>query len=649
MKTFDTTVNGLRAIAILLVMAFHYGLVPFSGGFVGVDVFFVISGYVITLSVLERLRTKSFSILGYLKSRFFRIFPALLFVSFFTVIASAFILFPSDAYRSAWHALSSISFVSNFVFWKEIGYFDVDNEFKPFLHTWSLSVEWQFYLLWPIAIFILMLLKRFSIPLLVLGIIVSVIASTLLSKYSNFVFYMMPLRGWEFALGALIAFVPSDNGIRKGWPILSVLGVLGVFAASLIYDENTTFPSYTAALPCVSAFLILFFNRRYIEPFFSLTIFQYLGNISYSLYLYHWPVWVLYKNAVYRDLGLSDFGLILVIVFLLSHLSYKYIEQPYRARKPESAKRLSFVLVCVVLLCCGVSYYIIKTDGKTGRYDKSEIALIDYFKNKNEAYQEKYGVFYPLTPDEKWSADKHLNIPCLYDDYVLKSGDDPKIVDRVFYNNSLHEDKHGSYLVIGDSNGKNVYEALLLAFPDKGFSLLMNSGCAAVEAQNCFPHLKEQLQLLFSKADINGVILSSRYSYQSIEGVDTIVQYLREINMPFLITGATPMLRRTIDMVMLHKGVGLGEKFILPLTGTYYHPDIFEKDLVLEKVSQNYEGYFWDKKAVLCPDNQCVLMDEEEGSPLYLDTQHLSDVGIEKLVENMRNSNAFKRFFGSQN
>ncbi len=646
MKKFDTSVNGLRAIAILIVIAFHYGMKTFSGGFVGVDIFFVISGFVITQSIYTKLKAKSFSVVDYFKSRFFRIFPALLMMTFVTLLLSSLILLPIDAERTAWHALSSITFLSNFVFWKEVGYFDVDNDFKPLLHTWSLSVEWQFYLLWPIAVFVLYALKKISVPMVILSIILGIIASGLLEKYSNFVFYMMPFRGWEFALGALIAFVPDKAPIRQIFPILSlIIGFSGIFISSVFYSTDTTFPGFAATLPCISAFTLLFFNRKYSSPILAFPLFQYLGNISYSLYLYHWPVLLLYKHFVFRELYFYEIFIVLAIVLLLSHVSYKYIEQPFRNRN-SSHKRLLLILIVVVSsLCSAMSYYVISTDGKMNRYNKQQNELIDYFRIENEAYKNKYGVFYPKTSDEVWSAEKHLNIPCLYDNYLPKSADDNKITNCVINNNEHHKDKESRYLVIGDSNGKNIYEALIKAFPDKGFSILMHSGCAPAQSKNCFPFLRGQLENIFANTKIDGVILSSRYSYQSIEGMKNTVDVLTNNKMPFIIIGSTPMLRRTVDMIFLRKGISLdASEFSLPLNDTYFQPDIFEKDKLLQNLAVENGGVFYDKKNIICPDNICYMKLEKYNRPIYLDSQHLSEDGIDLLVQAFKNNDVVNKF-----
>lgn len=648
MKDFDLSVNGLRAVAVLVVIAFHFGLYPIRGGFVGVDIFFVISGFVITASIMERLNNKSFTLIGYFKSRFYRIFPALLVTTLITLVLSAFILFPVDAERSAWHGLAAIGFVSNFLFWKEVGYFDADSSYKPFLHTWSLAVEWQFYMLWPLAVYILYLFRRFATVLLIFGIGLGIAASGLLMNYPNFVFYMMPPRGWEFALGGLIALVPADHKIRQRFAFTSFVLGFGAIAISVVmFNDNTVFPGFAAALPCFGAFLLLFFKRDYSEKVLSLSPFQYLGKVSYSLYLVHWPVLILYQHFVFRSLGVIDIVLMSAVTLILSHLSYVYVEQEFRKPAENFRSKRVFVLLVLIALSGFVAWFTISTEGKTGRYGPQENALIDYFRSAHSAYKEKYGVFFPKDKSEVWDKEEHIGIPCLYDGHTLSSPQDDRIAGCIVNNAKQQGGKTARVVVIGDSNGKNTFEALSQAFPDIGFSMLMHSGCAAATSRNCFPHLKDQLAYILDNAEIDGVVLSSRYSNQPIQGMRHTVVYLVNKNVPVLIIGATPTLLRAPDMMMLKKGVPLGIKeFKLPLNDSYYYGDIQSKDLEFQEMANgNNLVYFFDKKSFLCPDDQCIIKDPYYQTPIFLDSNHLSEDGIEMYKSALSENKEVEEFF----
>lgn len=638
MKQFDYSVNGLRAVAVLIVIAFHFGFPVVSGGFVGVDIFFVISGYVITLGTLQKFREGRFSTLEYFKRRFYRIFPALAVTSLIITLISAFILFPTDLLRSAKHALASIGFVSNFVFWKEVGYFDVNSDYKPFLHTWSLAVEWQFYLLWPVVVYMLYKVKRYAIPLMMASILSGIALSALLVDRSNFVFYMMPLRGWEFAIGGFIALLPTTSPIRLKAPILALfIGLSAIISSAIFYTPKTTFPGIAAVLPCFGTFLILFFNRKYSDPLFKTPVMQYLGTISYSLYLVHWPVHVLYKQFIFREMNGLDVMAMCFITLVLSHLSYTLVEQPFRSPSLSLKPIRKFALLLIVILTGGLVTYIFHTDGMTNRFNQNENELIDYFRIAHEEYREKFSLFFPKNENEEWNKKDHADIPCLYDEYQLKSPNDPRIIQCVINNFQNNKTALSHVLLIGDSNGKNIYEALKRAFPEIQFSMLMHSGCAPAESKNCFPHLKEQLGYLLEYTSVDGIVLSSRYSNQSIESLESTVSFIRNQKKPFLIIGATPTLLRMPDMVMIHAGGTLQDnEFRLSLNKSYYHDDIFENDENLIDIANEYQGYFYNKKSVLCPDNKCFIKSSNFKNPIFLDSHHLSEDGEQLLIQSFK-------------
>lgn len=631
-----------------MVIAYHFGLPFTSGGFFGVDIFFVISGYVITLSILHKLEANCFSTFGYFKSRFYRIFPALASMTFVTLAVSAYILFPADALRSAKHAMASLGFISNVFYWKEVGYFDVDSDYKPFLHTWSLAVEWQFYILWPLVVYVLHKLKRIAPFIMLLGILAGWGLAMGLSPRINFVFYMMPLRGWEFALGGLIALIPAAHPLRSKLPLLSaILGFATIAANTAFYSENTLYSPLHAALVCLGAFTLIFFNRRFSQTPLKLAPLQYLGTISYSLYLVHWPVYVLYKQYAFRSLGGADILLMGALTLLLSHLSYKWVEQPFR--KPSSFFKplRKYVLLLIVLLCVALSAYVMQTDGKTGRYGEKENVLIDYFQVANEEYHAKYEGAFPQNDEEQWEEGRHKDMPCTYDNYQLKSAEDPKITQCILSNVQAQQtQKH--VLIVGDSNGKNVFEAFQSAFPDIGFSMLLHSGCAPATSKGCFPHLEQQLSYIFDNAPINGVILSARFSNQSTDMMEHTASFLGKAHKPFLIVGATPTLLRNPDMVMLNAGKAIEDRqFTLPLNEAYYHADIVPNDAALQKIAQSYQGYFYDKKETLCPEGLCYIKRSDYEKPLFLDSHHLSEDGLEILGNALKKDQAVKSFLSN--
>lgn len=374
MKTsnFRYDINGLRAYAVILVVLFHFGILGFSGGFIGVDIFFVISGFLMTGIVVKGLENHKFRILDFYLSRGIRIVPALISVCIVMLIIGWFFLLPLDYKALAKHSLSSINFFSNIIYWKEAGYFDTDSHNKALLHTWSLSVEWQFYLIFPIIVTLLYKIrnsKKFLLVFFVLGIIFSFILSILITnKNPTAGFFLLPTRAWEMLFGGLIYFIPREK--IKYNNSLEFIGFLFILISCIIYSPNTIWPSYNALLPVFGTFLILLANKQN-SIFTKNSIFQWFGNNSYSIYLWHWPIVFLlhyfYKSESYLFIIL---GIILSI--FMGWLSYTFVENPTRKILSKISKVKAYflwVFISIVFsLICGI---IFKLEGVPSRFSEN--------------------------------------------------------------------------------------------------------------------------------------------------------------------------------------------------------------------------------------------------------------------------------------
>jgi peptidoglycan/LPS O-acetylase OafA/YrhL len=375
-NNYISGIDGLRAIAVLSVLFFHAGFDGmFSGGFVGVDIFFVISGFLITrLIVKEVTREGRFSFSNFYYRRCKRLFPALFFVFILTFIFAFLLFTPQHFERFGGELIYSIMSVSNFYFWSEAGYFDTDSFFKPLLHTWSLSVEEQFYLFWPIVlVFLLNKVPKYIIWIFIaLSIVVSLALNIVMSDghsniLTNFspglaawfedgpatIFYLAPFRVFEFAIGASLVWVlqytPKKNSILE---ILMLAGLIFIAYSILVFDKNTVFPSYSALVPCVGAFLVIFsVNAKYLGVVVRNKLFVGIGLISYSLYLIHWPILVFYKYYYVFPLSLKEKCAIILVSILAAVLMYFFIEQPFRKHDPDNAgnSRAGFGLASAIM------------------------------------------------------------------------------------------------------------------------------------------------------------------------------------------------------------------------------------------------------------------------------------------------------------
>ena len=334
-----TQIQGLRALAAILVTLFHARLVP--GGFIGVDIFYVISGYLITGLILREIeKTGTLDLKSFYQRRIKRLLPTSVFVLFVTAIF-AWILFPPITRDSLGRDLfAAAAYISNYLFaWWQNDYQNLNATPSPFIHYWSLAVEEQFYLVWPIFI---LFLARYGKRVILGGIAVTTALSLLFSIYLTqaapiWAFYSLPTRAWELGFGALLLFIPD---FEKKMRILPWLGFLGIAISALNFNENTAFPGKNALLP-VLATTVLMATIKYWPPLFddlaNSGISQWLGAISYPLYLWHWPALVLPSSALGRPLRIYERFLCIVLTVVLAHLTSKYVEDPLRHKKLRTA------------------------------------------------------------------------------------------------------------------------------------------------------------------------------------------------------------------------------------------------------------------------------------------------------------------------
>lgn len=335
-------VDGLRAVAVLPVLFFHADL-GFTGGYVGVDVFFVISGFLITGLILRDLDAGKFSIVKFWERRVRRIMPALAVVVLASLAAGWFLLLPQGFKELGESAVAQTLLSSNIYFWIKswigVGYFTPDAEVKPLLHTWSLAVEEQFYLFFP---FLLLALKRIArhsiVPAILLLAGISFALSVWCSyRYPSANFYLLPTRAWELLIGSFLAAIPVQQRITARWltESLSWGGLLAILCAVFLYDRDTRFPGVTAILPCVGAALVIWTNGHTLVAVGKLLALRpvvFIGLISYSLYLWHWPVLVFAKYWAIDPLSQSQRLLLLLASLILAAISWKFVETPFRQR-----------------------------------------------------------------------------------------------------------------------------------------------------------------------------------------------------------------------------------------------------------------------------------------------------------------------------
>jgi peptidoglycan/LPS O-acetylase OafA/YrhL len=480
---YRAEIDGLRALAVVPVILFHAGFELFSGGFVGVDVFFVISGYLITVILIEDIENDRFSLINFYERRARRILPALFFVMFVCIPFAWMWMLPSQMKDFSQSLVAVSLFASNVLFFRESGYFDAAAEEKPLLHTWSLAVEEQYYVLFPIFLF---LAWRYGKNRVFWMIIVMASVSLLLSEWgwrnkATANFYLAPTRAWELFAGSIAAFVVQNKGVQKN-DALSFLGLAAIIFSIFAYDESTPFPSVYALVPVLGVvMLILFADKETITArLLSTKAFVGIGLISYSAYLWHQP---LFAFARIRMLEHPSYTLMLILCLasiFLAYLSWRYVEKPFRAKEGFN-KRHIFIMSSFGLL----TFIAVGISGHLGKINSR----------------------FDLETFESWRDDSD----CLVNTKKQLEGLQAELSDKCLGSSN-------NFILIGDSHANSLSLALRRAIENSNGHLisLIKNGCLPIIGtsrlpveQHCVRNKQDYWQ--FIETTNATVILSSRW------------------------------------------------------------------------------------------------------------------------------------------
>ncbi len=366
-------IDGLRSLAVVPVILFHAGSQWFSGGFVGVDIFFVISGYLIATKLTEDIDNQRFSLWDFYERRVRRIIPALLVVLLVSIFFARLVLLPADIKVFSKSLLATLFFYSNIYFYKQSGYFDVSGELKPLLHTWSLSLEEQFYIVFPLLIYLLLSRSRkatFGIFLL-LALISLGYAQSIVGKQQDFAFYMLQARAWEFLIGVLVSLSTFKHWaaqrpakLRAG---LALSGLLLILGSIFFIDRTQPFPGLLALPATLGAGLLIAFasSENTAGKFLSSPPLVGIGLISYSAYLWHQPIFAIARHWSLDELPGLAFIPLIALTFILAFLSWRYIERPFRNKAFLTRRALFTLAFAAAFVTIGIAYaaYTTSRDG----------------------------------------------------------------------------------------------------------------------------------------------------------------------------------------------------------------------------------------------------------------------------------------------
>lgn len=594
-------IDGLRAVAVGPVVLFHAHLWGMGGGFVGVDVFFVISGFLICSVIVEELRRGTFSIIRFYERRCRRILPALFTMFMATALLASFVLMPPDMTAFGESLLSSLLWVSNMYFWKDSGYFDGAAELKPLLHTWSLSVEEQFYLFVPYLLVAISawFRKRYLLILAPIALASFALSIWAVSHAPNAAFYVLPTRFWEMLLGGLLAVAftagPSSRASRE---LLAGLGLLLIVGAVTLYSDDTPFPGLTALAPCAGAALIIYAGmggKSLVSSLLGTAPFTFIGKISYSLYLWHWPLFALYRYHVARELSGMESAALVMLGLMLATASYLFVESPFRQAERPIGRRAIFRGAAWGMLATGaVAGTAIATEGLPFRYPNFQLVHAPGQAHYDAGNEDKCFLGDPQT-HEDWGAES-----CF-----VTRGRGPNVL--------LWGDSFAAHYVPGIKHHAARLEADILQYtlsacpPVLGFDTMSNPPCRA---------FNDNVIEVVQKHDIKGVIVSGRWDYAFKRHVEpseitASLARLRQLGVDVHVIGQSPMFGNQVQTLFAQAGgtgtqpdasghvvfgLDLNSKLAAALPNDVAFIDPLERMCNLPACPYRYQGTFmmWD-------------------------------------------------------
>jgi peptidoglycan/LPS O-acetylase OafA/YrhL len=600
-------IDGLRAIAVIPVVLFHAGVSLFTGGYVGVDVFFVISGYVISKSLLSDIHQGRFSISKFYERRVRRIFPALMATFAVTWLLAWLLFLPSYFIDYSKSLFSSSLFFSNMYFWKYSGYFANGAELRPLLHTWSLSVEEQYYVVAPIALYLIARFCR-SRWLMVLG--PAALASLALSIWAakngpTANFFLLPTRAWELLLGAMLALRPPPplpHPFLK--QALGLIGVALIAAAVFLYDSGTPFPGWTALPPCLGAAALIYVgsdakqgSQAWATRALALKPLVWVGLISYSLYLVHWPIAAFTRYVQLRDPDPPTVAFIVLLSLVLAWLSWRFVEQPFRRpAKPLPRPALLATGVAAMLVVAGFG-----AAGATARVAARDSGFKELAAKESGALWGEGTCFLENNPDPAlWNAAR-----CT----VVDNGPETVL---------LWGDSYAAHYVPGFAALRAEVPYRVLQYTAAGCPPAVSSNAPA--RPKCSDFNRNALDVI-RREHVTKVILAGRWADLQRRGLGELrstIEALSGMGVQTYVVGQSPIFPADVQVIASRK------------TGVDAWPIDLDPSLNARLARLSAGARFIDPLPRLCDGEVCAF--REDGRLLYADDGHFTSFGSRRAV-----------------
>ena len=611
---YRAEIDGLRALAVLPVILFHAGFEWFSGGFVGVDVFFVISGYLITTIIISEMAEGKFSIVNFYERRARRILPALFFVMLACLPFAWLWLTPSDLKDFGQSLVAVSTFSSNILFWWESGYFDTAAELKPLLHTWSLAVEEQYYILFPVF---LMLTWRLGIKtilillsivfLISLGVAVWGTQYAAHPKIISGAFFLLPTRGWELLIGVFAAFYLKYNTHLKSHTVNQMLSLLGfgMIAYSIIaFDKTTPFPSLYALIPTIGTGLLILcaVPKTFVHRLLSLKYIVGIGLISYSAYLWHQPLLAFARHKVEGDVAELHLIILCITSLLMAWFSWRFVEKPFRNKNQTTRKSIFTFAITGMIIFTLIGIYIHQKNG-----------FFDYFIEQNSEITNG-----DIGHDEFHMYTKENYAPC----------SDQKIYEKAENWDGLircqqSSNNNPTVAVFGDSHAEHLFLGLD-AHSDYEYIYLIRGG---------YPFSEEEshqylIDYIINNKDIKTVIYSMHWhSNYTVFGEPVFKDKL--LNTINLFTNANKNLILVADIpdfIFDAKSCYFVAKFNREKTKCEISFSDFQAQRkylpLLKTIATDFNLELIDPSALFCDDQKCSMVKDQ--TILYRDNDHLN-------------------------
>jgi peptidoglycan/LPS O-acetylase OafA/YrhL len=613
-------IDGLRAVAVLSVLGFHLNISWLTGGFVGVDIFFVISGYLIGSIIINSAKKDEFSVVKFYVGRIRRIVPALVVMILLCFILSYFILFPAEYKRLAYSTIFAALSVSNLYFFYNTGYFNPLAATQPLLHTWSLGVEEQFYIVFPIFVVLLM---RWSANLLNACMAVVWIASFSWSAYGAFAhpeatFYLAHPRAWELLLGTLVAnqsWTAQFSSFTRN--AMALLGAALIALAIFTYTFETPFPGAAAFVPCFGAALIIAAGQsgeHLVGRLLSLKPVVFVGLISYSLYLWHWPIaFFQHSNSILISTDSERVARLAILAcsFIVATLSWGFVERPIRNLPRSTSSWKIFTGGSLGLgSLAALGLLVISGNGLPQRFTPASVEYASYLDYGEEHL--RGGKCFIVAPYRFSDFDKHS---CL----DLANGE-------------------SNYLLIGDSHAAHFWYGLSERL--RGVHVLQATAAGCLPALNqpaaVAASCNSLMAYIFNDYLVNNhvdrLLVAGRWIARDIPALEQTLAWAKARAIPVTLLGPIVEYDLALPRVLAYAAQHNEQDVI----GRHRIKNDEQLDEILQSLATKYDAKYISLYKLLCSPDRCTVV-SDDGAPLEFDTDHLTREGslfvIEKLVE----------------